>query len=138
MTGELFINSKDAWTNWGVCLEDGSEDKLLMAVPMKEYISNKSRAENGKRVLTTTPLKDERDVTLVFCFVNNGIDFITRYNSFIAELYLGAITLRVKRPNIVFNLLYQSSTSLSSISYLGKVAVSFNEPNPVNRSYPIQ
>lgn len=133
MTGDLFINTKDAWNTWGVFLEDGSEDKLLQAAPMKDYLSNKSRQEDGKQVLATAPKVDERNVTVVFCFGKNGTDFITNYKSFITELYLGTIVLQVTNLNLTFNLKYLSSASLSSLTILGKVAVTFCEPNPKNR-----
>lgn len=134
MTGELYINGQDAYTVWGVSLEDGSEDKLMLAAPVKDYISNSSRTENGKRVLTGNVKIDERDVTVVFCFVNNKTAFVTRYNSFVTELYKGAVTLRVTRFNKTFNLLYKNCTSLSSHTYLGKLAVVFNEPDPTNNA----
>lgn len=134
MTGKLYINGYDAYTNWGVFLEDGGEDKLLMAVPVKDYISNKSRAADGKSVITTAPKKDERDVTLVFCFATNSTAFITRYNQFLTHLYAGAVTLRSVRNKMTYNLLYLRSTALSSVSYAGKLAVIFNEPNPGNRT----
>jgi len=133
MTGDLFINTKDAWTTWGVFLEDGSEDKLLQASPLKDYIGNKSRQDHGKQVLDTTPRVDERNVTVVFCFANAPTNFITRYKLFTTELYLGNITLQVVRLGITFNLKYLNSTALSSMTTLGKVAVTFSEPNPMNR-----
>lgn len=133
MTGDLFINTKDTWTTWGVFLEEGSEDKLLQASPMKDYISNKSRQEDGKQVLATAPKVDERNVTVVFCFAQTATDFITRYKSFMTELYLGRMVLNVVRLGITFNLDYLNSASLSSLTTLGKVAVTFCEPNPLNR-----
>lgn len=133
MTGDLFINTKDVWTTWGVFLEEGSEDKLLVASPMKDYISNKSRQEDGKQVLTSTPKVDERTVTIVFCFAKASTDFLTRYKSFMTELYLGRMVLNVVSLGITFTLDYLNSASLSSLTTLGKVAVTFSEPNPMNR-----
>jgi hypothetical protein len=133
MTGDLFINTKDAWTTWGVFLEEGSEDKLLVASPMKDYISNKSRQEDGKQVLTSVPKVDERTVTVVFCFAKAATDFVTRYKSFMTELYLGRMVLALTSLGITFNLDYLNSASLSSLTTLGKVAVTFSEPNPMNR-----
>jgi len=133
MTGDLFINTKDAWTTWGVFLEHGSEDKLLQAAPMKDYISNKSRQEDGKQVLATSSQVDERNVTVVFCFAKAPTNFLTRYKSFVTEMYLGNITMQVVSLGITFNLKYLSSASLSSLTTLGKVAVTFCEPNPMNR-----
>ena len=78
MTGDLFINTKDAWTTWGVFLEDGSEDKLLQAAPMKDYSAISQGRKMANRSLATTPKVDERNVTVVFCFGKNGTDFITR------------------------------------------------------------
>ena len=133
MTGDLFINTKDAWTTWGVFLEEGSEDKLLVASPMKDYISNKSRQEDGKQVLTSSPKVDERTLTVVFCFAKASTDFLTRYKSFMTELYLGRMVLNVVSLGITFTLDYLNSASLSSLTTLGKVAVTFSEPNPMNR-----
>lgn len=133
MTGDLFINTKDAWTTWGLFLEEGSEDKLLVASPMKDYISNKSRQEDGKQVLTSTPKVDERTLTVVFCFARASTDFLTRYKSFMTELYLGRMVLNVVSLGITFTLDYLNSASLSSLTTLGKVAVTFSEPNPMNR-----
>ena len=68
MTGRLFINDVDAWTEWKVFLEEGSLDKLLLPPAQKLHIENKSRSDNGKQVLIKNQKLDDRDVTLVFCF----------------------------------------------------------------------
>lgn len=133
MTGKLYINGNDAYSTWGVFLESGSEDKLLMAAPVKEYVSNKSRAADGKSVIATSTKLDERDVTLVFCFATTSTSFLTRYNQFMTALYSGSVALRSVRNKTTYNLLYLRSTALSSINYAAKVAVVFNEPNPANR-----
>ena len=135
MDGVLFINGLDAYTAWGVFLEGGSRNKLIMGVPLKELTENKSRLEHGKSVLYGSAKQDERDVELVFWFAKKR-DFVTNYRSFLQELYKGEVKLKYKAEGIdeTYRLTYLSSRSLSSIDYLGKVSVRFNEPNPSNRA----
>ena len=40
MTGDLYINNKDAYTTWGVNMGDGFLDALDGFLPMKDYIEN--------------------------------------------------------------------------------------------------
>jgi hypothetical protein len=50
MEGEFYINDKDAYTTWGISMDTSSLSALMTPPPMKEFIENKSRLENGKRV----------------------------------------------------------------------------------------
>lgn len=158
MTGELFLNGADCYDTWGVFLEEGSEDKLFLPAPLKPFVENKSRSEHGKQVLMETPVYDERDVTIVFCFANTGTSFCDRLTDFVNELSAGVedeqagglapSVLAVKRYNpglyagvnyeyrkTSFSFLYSSSTELSSQrDTIGKVAIRLNEPNPYNRT----
>lgn len=135
MKGQLFINGKDAYSTWGVFLEDGSRNKLILGVPLKQFIENKSRLENGKRVLYSNPRQDERDIELVFCFVKPG-NFVDNYQSFLNEMYKGEVNLRYvgHGVNSTFRLTYLNCRSLNSVQYAGKLSVRFNEPNPSNRA----
>ena len=49
MTGDLFINGKDAWGTWGVRMGDGFLDAIDGFNEMKDYIEDESRLEHGKR-----------------------------------------------------------------------------------------
>ena len=91
MTGKLFINGVDAYTQWGVVLEDGSYVKLLAGDSMKPYVENKSRTEAGKQILIKNPKLDERDVTLIFMFIPQATSFLTRYASFLSTLQAGKV-----------------------------------------------
>ncbi|MFK2700232.1 hypothetical protein ACIXR5_12490 [Bacteroides fragilis] len=64
--GELYINNKDAYTTWGISMDTSSLSSLMTPPPMKDFIENKSRLEHGKRVITSNPKIDERDITLTF------------------------------------------------------------------------
>jgi hypothetical protein len=70
MTNELLINGTDAYTMWGVILEDGSKDKFDIAAPIKDFPENKSETTHGKSVMMSAPKYDERELTVVFCFVS--------------------------------------------------------------------
>lgn len=134
MKGKLFINGKDAYLQWGIFLEDGSRDKLIMGVPLKDFIENKSRLEHGKQVFYNAPRKDDREVELVFCFTKPG-NFVENYQAFLDELYKGQVVLKYTDAglNATFYLTYLSCRSLNTVSYAGKCSVRFNEPNPNNR-----
>lgn len=66
MTGDLFINRKDAWSTWGVRMGDGFLDAIDGLNQMKDYIEDESRLEHGKRVITDNAKVDSREITLQF------------------------------------------------------------------------
>ena len=95
--GDLIINSKDAYKTWGVFLEDGAEDTLLLPSANKELISNKSRVKNGKEVIPTTNYVDERDFNITFCIkTSSKTEFLSKYKAFVAELNKGLVSMQVK------------------------------------------
>lgn len=51
MTGDLFINGKDAWSTWGVRMGDSFLDAIDGFNQMKDYIEDESRLEHGKRII---------------------------------------------------------------------------------------
>lgn len=74
MTGELFINEKDAWEIWGVNMGEGFIDAIDSPLPMKNYIEDESRLEHGKRIDTSNAKVDSRDITLGFTITGNSED----------------------------------------------------------------
>lgn len=137
MTGQLFINGKDAYTTWGVILEDGGINALLGNETMKPYTENENRQIAGKEVSIKNPQVQSRSVILTFSFIRDSalIDF----NSFFEELRTGRIVddeikpimLKVTALNQVFNLIYEGRTSVTQLNLkLFKVSVKFNEPQP--------
>ena len=138
--GDLYINGVDAWTQWGVFLEEGSTDKFACGVELKAHVENKSKTAHGKQVLIKSMLKEERDFTVVFCFRVSDA-FWTNYNNFISTLMAGKVSgstispleIRVTALGTTFKVNYVTCTSLTSYVSMGKVAVKFNEPNPDDR-----
>lgn len=134
MIGQLYINDKDAFSTWGACLEQGSENTLQLPAPNKEYVSNKARSQHGKQVSRKLPRKDERDVILYFCISASTRDqFLVIYKSLIDELDSGMTTMKVTRLKQVYKFDAISYQELSFYDNIGRFAVKFNEPNPKDR-----
>ena len=138
MTGELFINNKDAWTTWGVNMDDGFLDALDAPLQMKDYIENESRLEHGKRMITSSPKVASRDITLGFTITGmNETDYRSKKKAFETELQNGEFTLNVpKLGTDVFNLVYTGksvSYGLSLNRCFGHFSMKVTEPNPMDR-----
>ena len=139
MTGELFINGKDAWTTWGVNMGDGFLDALDAPLEMKEYIEDESRLEDGKRIITDNPKIASREVTLGFTIAGiSESDYRTKKKAFQSELQKGEFTINVPVLGAeVYKMVYTGK----SVSYGMNIARTFGhftmkatEPNPSDRS----
>ena len=68
---ELIINGKDAFTEWGIRMGDGFLDTLNGYFPMKEYITNNDRTQDGVQYVGT-PKVNERSLVLNFTMEGRG------------------------------------------------------------------
>ncbi|CDD32210.1 putative uncharacterized protein [Bacteroides sp. CAG:714] len=139
MTGDLFINGKDAWSTWGVRMGDGFLDAIDGFNEMKDYIENESRLEHGKRVITENAKIDSREITLHFTIQGNSeSDYRTKKKAFQTELEKGSVNIKVSAlGNEVYKLVYLGkniSYGLSLDRCFGKISSKFCEPNPTDRS----
>ena len=50
MKDELRINGKDAYTTWGISMDNNALSELMTPSSNKTFIENESRLEHGKRV----------------------------------------------------------------------------------------
>lgn len=138
MTGELYINGKDAWTEWGVNMGEGFLDAIDSFAPMKDYIENDSRLEHGKRVLVASPKVAARDLTLHFTIKgNNESDFRVKRKAFETELQKGEVNVSVPvLGDDKYHLIYTGksvSYGLSVSRSFCTISAKFEEPNPMNR-----
>lgn len=136
MVGELYINSKDAYSTWGISLTSNSISALMTPAPNKSFIENKSRLEHGKRVITTNPKVDERNVTLELQLTaKSETEFFNKYESFCEELATGVLNIRTKyQPTITYKMLYLSCNQFSQFMRgIGKFTLKLCEPNPTDR-----
>lgn len=138
MKNELIINGRDAFLVWGVRMGDKFLDVLGASVPMKELIENKSRLEHGKRVITTNPRLDSREITLAFTIEGETpSDYSDKKRRFYEELYKVKMTIQVpENGDEVYHLNYLGKSANYGQSLdrtFGKLSVKFEEINPAIR-----
>lgn len=138
MKGQLLINNIDAYTQWGVSMGDNFIDNIEAPLTLKDYVSNESRIEHGKRVITDPAMLKiaSRDVTLQFQICGNSAeDYMNKKKAFQLVLYSGVIDIKIPaRGEEVYHLLYQGKqVSFSQSLMEGKLSAKFEEPNPMNR-----
>lgn len=138
MTGELFINDKDAFTEWGVNMGNGFINALNTPCATKDYIENESRLLHGKTIITKQSDGNSlvriasRTLSLTFTIMATDLDDLdNKRKAFVEELYKGEVTLHVKGDRKHY--LYYKSANSYSQNYSGtfcQVVVKFDEPNP--------
>ena len=139
MIGELYINNKDAWHEWGVNMGEDFLDAIDGFAPMKEYIENDSRLENGKTVLVVNPRVASRDLTLHFTICGeNEIDYRYKRKDFEQELRSGIVDIVVPALGYdVFHLVYSGksvSYAMNQKRTFSTISAKFEEPDPTNRT----
>lgn len=137
MKEELYINGKDAYTEWGISMDDTALSALMTPAPNKNLIENKSRLEHGKRVVCANFKKDERNLTLqINLTAPDKNTFFARYDSFCEELAAGVLEIKTKyQPDIIYKTIYLSCSQFSQFMQgIGKFILKLNEPNPSDRT----
>ena len=135
---ELWINGADAYTTWGVSLSDTALSALMTPAPNKAYVSNKSRLEDGKKIVINNPKVDERSVSInIHLTAPTAQEFYNRYNAFCTEvLAKGKVDIKTKyQPNVVYHMVYESCTQFSQFMQgIAKFTLKLVGPNPNNRT----
>lgn len=137
MKEELFINGKDAYTTWGISMDNTALSDLMTPPSNKALIEYESRLEHGKRVVIANPRKDARNLTLqINLTASDEGEFFKRYNSFCDELATGALEIETKyQPDVVYKTIYQSCSQFSQFMRgIGKFSLKLYEPNPNDRT----
>ena len=137
MTGELFIKNKDAWTRWGIMMDDTSLSALMTPPAIKDFPKNSSRLESGTRYITLNPKLKERDVTLALQFVaENKAEFLANYNDFCQNvLATGKLNIRTMYNDITYYFIYNSCTQYRQFLFkVAKFSLRLTEYNPENRT----
>lgn len=135
---ELIINGKDALAEWGVRMGEGFLDTINGYAPLKEYITNNDRTQDGVQYADVIPKMNERSLTLNFTMQgSNAADFSAKSKAFREIMRAGNITIQVPadRPD-VYHLKYtgKSCTFARNVERtFAKIGLAFIEPNPTNR-----
>lgn len=128
MTGQLYINEKDAWLTWGAFLVADSLDNLLLPASPKVYTENNFRSQDGKQVFIVNTKKEARDVQVEFCILaTSREEYLVAYKNFVNELSDGMITFRIPSIDMEFKLTVSSYLSLGLYGKFGKLSIRFNE-----------
>lgn len=135
---ELIINGKDAYQEWGVRMGEGFLDTLNGYYPLKEYITNNDRTQDGVQYFGA-PKVNERSLTLNFTIEGSDKDDFTVKNRAFAEMMRkGDVTIQVPADRSdVYHLKYtgKSCTFARNVERtFSKIGLAFIEPNPTNRT----
>lgn len=137
LNGQLTINGKDAYKTWGIFLEDTALSTLMTPAPNKEFISNKYRSKDGKRVIKHDPRLDEREITVAFCMTaKDSNTFLANYGKFCEDVLAnGELTISTTfQPSVWYRFVYLSCTQFSQFNReLAKFSLKLNEPDPSDR-----
>lgn len=138
MRGQLLINGMDAYIKWGVSMGDNFIDNIETPAALKSYVTNESRLEHGKRVITDISVMKvaSRDVTLQFhIFGDTQSEYLQNKKAFQDVLYAGKVDIKIpSRGNETYHLIYQGKqVSFSQTATEGKLSAKFEEPNPMDR-----
>lgn len=138
-TGHLFFNGVDAYERYGIILATTGLSVLMTPAPLKEWITNEVRTENGRRYATSqVPKLDERTFTLPIQLVaTDEADFATKYGLFCDEVLVrGVIHIStIWEPGKVYKCVYQSCSQFTQfIQQIATFGLGLVEPNPADRS----
>lgn len=139
MIGELFINGKDAYMEWGVNMGDKFLDALGEKAGKKEYITNDNKLKDGIEYCDAVPKANERQLTLTFTITGSSpSDFTAKKDAFFDELDKGDVSIKVPDDSAkVYHLKFKDSTGSYAQTIertFCKVGIKFVEPNPRNRA----
>lgn len=141
MTGDLYINGKDAYTEWGINMGDDFLDVIDAFAPMKDYIENDSRLEHGKKVIVSeeTLKVASREMTLHFTIIaDTKAAFRARRDAFESELRKGRVEVRVPElGSQIYKLIYLGKSvgyAMNRARTFCTISAKFEEPNPTDRT----
>lgn len=135
---DLLINGKDALTEWGVRMGDNFLDVLNGYYPMKDYITNNDRTQDGVQYVGI-PKVNERNITLNFTMEGNSAsDFTAKNNAFVEVMRGGDVVIQVPEDSpAVYHLKYTGKSctfARNTERTFAKLGLAFIEPNPTNRT----
>jgi hypothetical protein len=128
-TGLYLMDSLDMWTTYGVFVEKG-HDQFLMLPERKESITYSWPDQDGIDIDTATPRFKEREVTLNCSIIaNNEADFWSKYDALkVALTAPGTRNLYVNELGKDFDVIYMkcpSFTKYTRLKTVSKIAAKF-------------
>lgn len=140
MYGQVKINGIDLWNEFKGNLIKGAYKELRGGLAAKDYISNASRLESGKRVVLTSDSEQKiksRNLTISFLIQGSSKTEIFDNSDNLIRLFLrGIIKFDVLRIGYRFNLVFREVVDIidyTKNSFL-VIKIKFEEPDPTNRT----
>lgn len=136
----------DTYASLGLRMGENFLIDLMDVAPMKSYIENESRIENGKRIIPIDKVQS-RDVTLTFTITGKGegtaaeTSMWERREKFINILKSGWVGIEIQAINTperrIYWLLYQGKGNTFGMNVCRNfcnISLKFVEPNPEHHS----
>lgn len=134
MTGKLFIDGADAYSEFGVFVEDGGYAGLVGHPQLKSLYGNDWMEFDGLEVDLHAPVRDAREFSLPFCFVGSPV----RSSAFIGYICDGAYhDYHFAEIGRSYRLRYVSATGMVQIGDVGTLAITFSDDFPLFNYYSI-
>lgn len=128
MTGRLFVDGKDAYTEWGVFVVEQGYNDLVAMPPLKTFDSNDWQEEDGIEADLSAPVLNTKDVTIQFAF--SGL--YSRLADFVNHLADGAYhTFNCKSIGRTYSLRMTQMPNLTYTQRLGVFAIKFANDFPL-------
>lgn len=123
---------------FGITLVRGWREALLTPAPVKSYVTNSSRLEDGERIiaLPENAKRDKRDVSITFFLEGKTqADYLSKYEGFLNKIaYSGQFCLKVPVLNRIFKLVYSQCSQFGDYGLKrGKFTIKLTESNPSDR-----
>ncbi len=145
--GLLYINDKDAATEWGAFLTEKKDgewtnyEALLKPSSMKELTVVDNPDKDGEELPEEIELHlQARDVELYFClWAETTAEYFVNYGKFFSTLVMGNkgwLQLRVPEIDRTFTLRYLGASEIEQLTPLGeggvcsRMRLKFREPKP--------
>lgn len=137
MKGSLFINDKDAFVTWGVVMQKGAYNSILLPPSNKAYTTNDQRSSSGVQVFYENIQPSDRTFNISFVILaDTKQDYLSKYKSFVDELSNGQVIMRITELKTVYKLHVDGYLNLNNyMNKQGILNVRFSEPNIKERIY---
>ncbi len=132
----IFINGKNAKTEWGVVTTTNTLSALIAPYSLKERITNESRLEHGKRTDNSNPKVASRELNLeIQMIADNESQFYARHEAFCTELEKGRVDMYLSdRPTVIYHFDYNSCPQYTQFRRgIATLALKVTETNPKDR-----
>lgn len=140
MHEQVKINGLDLWDNFKGNLIKGAYKELRGGFTAKDYVTNESRLETGKRVVMIDDSEQKfksRGLTISFLVEGKSrTEVLDNSDNLVRCLSRGLIKFDVPRVGYQFNLIFREVSDITDYAKenFRILKIKFEEPDPSNRT----